>query len=124
LQCPHHGAKNSTSTTPFEFSTCTKGETRHTAQREPKMEAPIWWLRGRGSRARPSIWSCWGWAGGRGSRRSRVRQPGRRPLPLGGAPRRRRDAWRSREASGSGEGGGGIKRQWRLAIGFRRSAAN
>ena len=24
MQCPHHGAKNSTSTTPFEFSTCSQ----------------------------------------------------------------------------------------------------
>jgi hypothetical protein len=41
LQCPHHGAKNSTSTTRFEFSTCNKGDTRHTAQKEPNGGADL-----------------------------------------------------------------------------------
>lgn len=122
LQCPHHGAKNSTSTTPFEFSTCTKAKGGTLIRENLKWRRRSGCWRGSGSRARPSIWSCWDWAGGRGNRRSRVRRPARRPLLLGGAPWRRRDAWRSREASGNGwRDQTAVTR--RLAIGFRSGAA-
>jgi hypothetical protein len=53
------------------------------------------------------------------SPRSRVRRPGTRPRRRGGrAPRGRRDAWRSREASGSGGVRGG--KEETVAIGRPR----